>query len=192
MRWFASRGAPAIDRLLLVESGPRAEVQRLVPFLRESVCGERPIDLFTCMPGSPEGLGAEVRAWRSYDATGYSQRWRLLRALRRERHATAAIPCLSSPILATWKLVLAAFLPARILLVDPRPELIDLEPRRWRRVLRLALDHSGFGTREFARRIAHLLFVPIGLLILIPFAARVHLGRLIRATRMGPRPDGHE
>ena len=189
VKWFLRKSVPPIDRILLVESGSRAEAQRLVPLLRESVCGNAPIDLFTCLPDEPSGLGTGTRAWRSYEARNHSERWRMLLGLRRERHTAAAILCGDSPLLAIWKLALAALLPAKILLVAEGEGLIWLDRAHWRKALELAISRSGVRNPEFLRKAAHVAFLPIGLTVLVAFAAKVHLVRLIRATRFTGRPD---
>ncbi len=184
-----SRSVPPIERFLLVESGPRADAESLVPRLRESVCGAAPIDLFTCLAGEPAGLGDGFRAWRSYDAASNSERWSLLRVLRRERHAAAAILVGESPLLGTWKLALAGLLPAKILLVDPREGLVWMDRAHWRQVLRILVSRSGVTNPEFLRKAAHAAVLPVSLAVLLAFAGKVHLARLIRATRFTGRPD---
>ena len=189
MRWFLRRRLPLVDRLLLVESGPRTDVQQLVPLLRESVCGNAPIDLFTCLPDAPSGLGDDTRTWRSYEARNNAERWRMLLGLRRQRHAAAAILCGDSPLLATWKVVLAALLPGKILLIDKVEGLVWLDRRHWRKALKLGISSSGLRNPEFMHKLAHAAFLPIGLPVLLGFAGKVHLRRLIRATRFTGRPN---
>ena len=189
MRWFLRRRVPLIDRLLLVESGPRTDAQQLVPLLRESVCGNAPIDLFTCLPDAPAGLGDGTRTWRSYEARNNAERWRMLLGLRRQRHAAAAILCGDSPLLATWKVALAALLPGKILLIDKVEGLVWLDRRHWRKALKLGISSSGLRNPEFIRKLAHAAFLPIGLPVLLVFAGKVHLRRLIRATRFTGRPN---
>ena len=152
------------------------------------MCGNAPIDLFTCLAGEPAGLGDGARSWRSYDATNQSERWNLLRAIRRERHPAAAILLGESPLLAVWKLVLAGLLPAKILLVDPSEGLVWLDCPHWRQVFRIAVSRSGITNPEFLRKAAHVAALPITLTVLLAFAARVHLARLVRATRFTGRP----
>ncbi len=183
------RDAPSLKRILLVESGPRPHAQRLIPLLRDSVCGDAPIDLFTCVPGEPTGLGAAARTWRSYEVTDSSGRWRLLRRIRRERHAAAAILCGDSPLLATWKLALAALLPAKILLADESGGLVWLDRSNWRKALRIGISRSVLENPEFRRKAAQAASLPFALPVLLAFAARAHAGRLIRATRFTGPPD---
>ncbi len=174
---------------MLVESGPRTDAEQLVPQLRELVCGNAPIDLFTCLAGEPLGLGGGSRTWRSYDAKNHSQRWSLLRVLRRERHAAAAILVGESPLLGTWKIALAGLLPAKILLVDPREGLVWMDRAHWRQVLRIGISRSGVLTPDFLRKAAHVAALPVSLAVLLAFAAKVHLARTIRATRFTGRPE---
>ena len=189
MKWFLRTSVPPIERMLLVESGPRADAQRLVPVLREAVCGTAPIDLFTCLPDRPSGLGRGSRTWRTYDATSHSERWSMLLGVRRQRHSAAAILCSDSPLLGIWKIVLAASLPAKVLLVDKGSALLWLDRGSWRKAARLAISRSGLCNPELVRRLAHAAFVPFALCILIPFAVKVHLRKLIRSTSMADRAD---
>ena len=190
MRWIIHSGVPDIERMLLVESGPRTDAQRLVPLLRQSICRDAPIDLFTCLPDSPSGLGSDSRVWRTNRATRHSERWKMLRALRRERHGAAAILCCDSPVLGIWKIVLATLLPAKILLVEDGSTFFWMDRGNWRKALQLAVSRSGIGDPAFIRRLAHLAILPFGLCILLAFAAKVHFRRLLRATRVTQRNEG--
>ncbi len=182
MKWFLRRSMPSVTRVLLVESGPRADAERLLRLLRDAV-GDVPVDLFTCLPDAPAGLGDSSRAWRSYHARTPRQQWRMLRRLRRERHELAAVLCSDTPLLGAWKIALVAALPAKIVLVDEDGEFIWLDRSHWRQALDLAVSRSGIRNPEFARRVGQVLMLPFGLCILLAFAARVHAGRLLRATR---------
>ena len=182
MKWFLRRSIPPITRILLIESGPRQHAQLLIPRLRTAICGSAPIDLFTCLPDLPAGLGADTRAWRSYEARNHSARWHMLLGLRRERHSAAAILCGESPLLGIWKLVLAALLPAKILLVDDRHNIFWLDFGHWRKALQLGISWSGVRHPEFARKTTHLLLAPFALVVLLGFAAKAHIGRLVRTA----------
>ena len=182
MKWFLRRGAPPIQRLLLVESGLRADAQRVIPYLRSAVCGDAPIDLFTCLPSEPTGLGEGSRAWRSYDASDYSERWTMLLDLRKQRHTAAAILCGESPLLAGWKLVLAALLPAKILFIDETEGSFWLDRENWRKAVRLGVLRSGLRSPEMAHRLLQAVAFPFHLCLLLGFAAKVHIGRVMRAT----------
>ena len=113
----------------------------------------------------------------------------MLRALRGERHVIAAILCGESPILGVWKVVLAVFLPARILLVEKGNEPCWMAWRNWRRVLRLSAAWCGLAGPDLPRRLAEVAFLPVGLCVLLAFAAKVHLRRLMRVASRAHRND---
>ena len=189
VRWILRKGVPPIRRLLLVESGPRKDTEQLIRTLRSTICGDAPIDLFTCLPDDPIGLGADYRAWRSFEAGNHSERWKMLLGLRQERHTAAAIVCSNSPLLAGWKIVLAALLPAKILLIDGRDGFFWLDRAHWRETLRLGISRSGIRSPEFLRRALHAAILPFQLCLLLGFAAKVHLARLVRSAAPDDRSD---
>ena len=180
-----------VERLLLVESCERSDLERLIPNLGEMACRDARIDLFSCMPGMPSGLGVGTRAWRSYDAAGTSERWRMLRQLRQARHAAVAIPCTDSSLLGTWKIVLALLLPARVMVTGGDGGAFWLGLRTWPKAAKLLISGRRLVPTELARRLAHAAFVPFGLCVLACFAAKVHLRQLIRATSLAHR-DGRD
>ena len=182
VRWILRKSVPPIRRMLLVESGPRTDTEQLIRDLRATICGDVPIDLFTCLPDDPTGLGAGYRTWRTFEAGNHSERWKMLLGLRQERHTAAAIVCSNSPLLAGWKIVLAALLPAKILLIDGRDGFFWLDRAHWRETLRLGISRSGIRSPEFLRRALQVAILPFQLCLLLGFAAKVHLTRLIRNT----------
>lgn len=190
MRWFLRKKVPPIERMLLIESGPRSDALDLIPQLRASVCGAAPLDLFTCLPDDPDGLGASARRWRSFNAATHTERWRMLLELRRQRHAAATVLCSNSPLLALWKVALVLLLPAKILVVDKEQGQFWLDIAHWRQAARLAVSRSGVRNPEFLRAVANVAFLPIGLCILLAFAAKVHLAKLMRSTRGDESDEG--
>ena len=183
MRWFLRKTVPPIERMLLIESGPRSDAISAIPQLRASVCGAAPLDLFSCLPDDPDGLGGSARSWRSFHAASTSERWQLLLELRRQRHPAAAVLCSNSPLLALWKVVLVLLLPSKILVVDKDQGQYWLDIGHLRQVARLAVSRSGVRNPEFLRLLANLAFLPVALCILLTFAAKVHLAKLMRSTR---------
>lgn len=186
MRAFSGREALPVSRVLLVESGPRSAAETLVRKLRTEVCPEGAIDLFTCLPDQPRGLGTTSRAWRSYNAGTGAQRWRTVRELRRERHGVVAILCSGSPILAGWKLALAALLPARVLLAHEDQGLVWLDLRHWREAARIASSRSRLRDPKFLRQLAHAAALPFTVSFLLAFAVKAHLAALARTASGSP------
>lgn len=189
MKWFLRKGAPPIQRLLLVESGPRADAERVVPFLRSAICGDAPIDLFTCLPSEPSGLGESSRSWRSYDASSNSERWQMLLDLRKQRHSAVVVLCGDSPLLAGWKLVLTILLPAKIFFIDEVEGSFWLDREHWRKAVRLGVLRSGIRSPETAHRLMQVAAFPFHLCLLLGFAAKVHIGRAMRATGPPEKAD---
>ena len=113
----------------------------------------------------------------------------MLLGLLQEKHTAAAIVCSNSPLLAGWKVVLAAMLPAKILLIDGREGFIWLDRAHWRETLRLGVSRSGIRNPAFLRRALHVGILPFQLCLLLGFAAKVHLARLIRSTGAHDRSD---
>lgn len=190
VRWFLRKKVPPIKRMLLIESGPRSDVVALIPQLRASVCGGATLDLFTCLPDDPDGLGASARRWRSFNAATHAERWQMLLELRRQRHAVATVLCSNSPLLAFWKVALVLLLPAKILVVDKERGQFWLDIAHLGQAARLAVSRSGIRNPEFLRSVANVAFLPVGLCILLTFAAKVHLTKLMRSTRSDESEDG--
>ena len=170
------------DRVLLVESGPRAHAEDLIERLRSEVCPEGAIDLFTCLPDQPASLGQTSRAWRSYNAPTFTERWKTVRDLRSEGHGVVAILCSGTPILAGWKLALAALLPGRVLLADREQGLVWLSAKRWREAARLVSARSGLRDPAALRRAAHVAVLPFAVCFLLAFAAKAHISALARSA----------
>ena len=183
MRWFLRKKVPPIERMLLVESGPRSDLDAMIPELRASICGQAPLDLFTCLPDAPDELGPAGRRWRSFDAATAAERWQMLLEMRRQRHTAATILCSDSRLLARWKVALILLLPAKILVADKDQGLYWLDIAHWRQAARMAVSRSGVRNPEFLRTVANIAFLPIGLCILLAFAAKAHLGKFMRSTR---------
>ncbi len=98
-------------------------------------------------------------------------------------------PVGDSPLLAGWKLVMAALLPAKILLVTGHEDCFWLDRKHWRQALQLAVSRSGVRNPEFLRKVVHVAVLPFELCMLLGFAAKVHLARLARAA--GTQDSGH-
>ncbi len=88
MRYFLSRRIPAADSILLVESGSRSLVERVIPGLRETWGEEVYIDLLTCYSKLPAGFDERnTRVYCVTDYRGREARGRLYRELARNRYA---------------------------------------------------------------------------------------------------------
>jgi hypothetical protein len=192
MRWFLSRAVPNPARVLLLESGPRAVAERLIPRLREVFGPQTPIDLLTCLPSDPVGLrpGAEAQAaqvWRATDCPDRRSRWRLLREIRSRGYPVTAVLCADSPLMASWRTAALFVLPSKFLIVNENADFFWLDRGHWRNLLQLWMHRSGVFEESAVRAAARLAAFPFTLVFLVGYAGYVHLVRGMRLAwrRMG-------
>ncbi len=210
MRWFFSQSAPAVDRLLFVESGPRSLTEAVAPRIRKLFGEEVPIDLLTCLRTNPAGLSndglvdddlssdgarlgagrnqdADTRApkvWRVTDCADTDSRWEMLWRIRYERHAVTAIICAGSPIMMAWKLATLALLPSKFLIVNENADFFWLDRSQLSALTNLLTQRAGLQQDLAVRIIGRAILFPLTLIYLLGFAACVHSRRLVR-TRLG-------
>ena len=189
MKWFLHKRTPPVTRLLLIESGYREETGQLIPHLRDHVCGSAPIDLFTYLPDNPEGLGEHTQIWRSYDAVSNAERWALLQRLRKEKHPAVAIICGGSPMLRLWKYVLVVMLPSKIFLIQDQSVFFWLDFWHWQVITSYVTDQCRQLLEQFLRAMVQWISLPFTLCLLLAFAIKAHIGRLVRSSRPRSRQD---
>ncbi len=184
MRWFLSRGAPPVSRLLFVESGPRGVVEKVLPRIRNSFGHDIRIDLLTCLPTDPAELGVgnphSARAWRVTECRDADSRWDLLCRIRRERHPAAVIVCADSPVMLPWKLAAVLLLPAKFIIVNENADYFWLDRAHLSNLKNLLLQRAGLQPDLAVRLLARTLVFPFTLVYLLGYAAWVHSRRAAR------------
>lgn len=187
MRWFFSRGAPPITRILLVESGPRTVAEQVVPRIRRAFGADVPIDLLTCLPTNLESLAsgdhAAGRVWRVTECHDTDSRWELLWRIRFQRHPVTAIICADSPVMMPWKLAMVALLPSKFLIVNENADFFWLDRSQIGALKNLLLQRAGLQPDLAVRVLARAVAFPVTLLYLLGYAAWVHSVRLVRLAR---------
>jgi hypothetical protein len=194
MRWFLSRAVPDPTGVLVLESGPRAVVERLIPRLREVFGPQTPVDLMTCLPSDPTSLGSGMddrrpQVWRVTDYPDRRSRWRLLREIRSRRYPITAVLCANSPLMASWRTAAVLLFPSKFLIVNENSDFFWLDRGHWRNLLRLWMHRSGIFEESAVRAAARLAAFPFTLLFLLAYAAWVHAVRGVRLA-LGPRTAG--
>ncbi len=198
MRWFLSRSTPAVDRLLLVESGPRSVAEAVVPRIKKLFGEDVPIDLLTCLRTDPKGLTSDravlnagqnqdaraSKVWRVIDCLDADSRWELLWRIRCERHPVTAIICAGSPILMSWKLATLALLPSKFLIINENADFFWLDRSQFSALTSLLTQRAGLRQDLAVRIVGRAILFPLTLIYLLGFAACVHGRRLVR-TRLG-------
>ncbi len=185
MKWFLTKRVPPVTRVLLIESGPRDLCQLLIPRLQTALGEDVPIDILTCLPENPDGLGDDAATWRTLDAAGTSERWAMLRTLRRARHPVAAMLCADDAIMGPWRFALLLMLRARFLIVNENADFFWLDRGNAGTTLKFLLTRMGLRDPFAARTLALLAVFPFTLAYLLLFAARVHIRRALRLARSG-------
>jgi len=177
VRYFLRRRQPPVSRILLVESGSRHLIERVLPGLRQTYGAATPIDLVTCYTGAPEGIRAVHRVTDHRAADG---RRKLYRALAANRYAIMGIVCSAEPIMTKWKWALAARLPVKVFVINENADYFWLDRAHWRAILHFGLFRAGLTSAGAARTLGRLLVFPFTLLYLLLYASTVHIRRAWR------------
>jgi hypothetical protein len=178
LRYFFRRHAPPCTRLLLVESGSRHLVEKLVPHFYSRYGGELEIDVVTCYAGGPAGVRGRV--FNVNDYGGASGRHALWKDLAARQYTTAGIICSAEPILTKWKWWLGAKLPSKILVINENADYFELDRTHLRNARRLIAYRTGLSGAAAVPALARLVFFPLTLVYLLLYAGTVHLRRRIR------------
>lgn len=179
MRYLLTRREPAVNRILLIESGSRQVAEAVVPRLRR-IWGDVPIDLLTCFPGTPSALDSNSVIYRVTDYRTSEQRYALIRHLCERRYGIAGMICSAEPIMTKWKWWVALRLPAKFMIVNENSDFFSLNREHLSNAARFVRVRMGLtGARAF-RTLPHLLVFPFSLLYLLFYAFAIHGKRALR------------
>ena len=180
MRYFLSKAVPPFSRMLLVESGSRHIFEYILDDFYDSH-PEMKADLVTCFAGVPRNFRADRgAAYRVADYPAGEPRQRFYHELARNHYTVIAIICSAEAIMTKWKWVLAARLPAKILVVNENSDYFWLDRGRFAILWHFVLFRAGLTGAGAVRTLARLVLFPFTLLYLIIYAANVHLRRKLR------------
>jgi len=183
VRYFLRRRHPPVNAILLVESGSRRLLERLVPHLRQNWGSDILIDLVTCYSGLPEGFHPETtRVYPVGDYRGRRLRGQLYRQLRKNRYAFTGIICSGEPLMTKWKWALALRVPAKVFLINENADYFWFDIHNWNKMRILALQRSGLAGAGAARMLAQVIAFPFTLLYLLLYATAVHTRRALRRS----------
>jgi hypothetical protein len=178
MKYFFRRRIPPLDRLLLVESGDRQIYENLLPHFYEY---SPDIDLVTCFAGAPSSFRpASGRVYRVSDYGGAEGRARLVRELRSRSYGGIVILCTGLPVMTKWKWMLAARVPAKLLIVNENEDHFWVDYSQWRTIKEFVLYRAGLSGAGAVRTIARLLLFPLTVLYLLLYAGMIHTRRRVR------------
>ena len=173
MRGFFTRRTPATSRILLIESGPRPLGELAIERLKAVFGASVEVDALHCQGQGPTGA---ARCWSVNDGG----RWSLLRTLRRERHATAALLAGGDPIMAPWRWATLVVLPAKFLVVNENADFFWLDRGNLATLGSFLQQRSGLGDESAIRSLARIVLLPFAFCYLLGYAAVVHAARWTR------------
>lgn len=180
MRHFFRRYDPPFTRVLLVESGSRNVFDRLIPRLHQTYGEAMELDLVTCHAGTPAGFRGDV--YRVQDYSTPAARRRLYAELAARGYTVTGILCSNEPIMTKWKWMLAARLPAKVLVINENADSMWLDRASWQSIARMGRIRLGLTGSAAGPAILRVLVWPFSLAYLLLFAAVVHTKRRIRTS----------
>jgi hypothetical protein len=183
VRYVLRAGHAPVNAILLVESGSRQLLERVVSNLRQNWGNDIFIDLVTCFSGLPDGFRPETtRVYSVAEYRGRTLRRRLYRQLRQNRYAFTGIICSGEPLMTKWKWAVALRVPAKVFVINENADYFWFDRRNWNKVRILAMQRSGLAGAGAARMLAQILAFPFTLLYLLLYASVVHTRRALRRS----------
>ena len=181
MRYFFTGRQIPVNAILLVESGSRGLLEKIVPSLRQTWGNDVPIDLVTCYSSLPRGFHPETtRVYRVADYRGRQGRRKLYREVARNRYSMLGIICSEEPVMTKWKWVLAFRIPAKVFIVNENGDYFWFDRQHLNIIRRFVLLRTGLAGAGAVRTLARLFSFPFTLLYLLLYAATVHTRRALR------------
>ena len=180
MKYLISRRTPAGSRILLVESGSRDLLERVVPHIRATWGVTRPIDLVTCYGGRPASLPENATIFRVGDYNTPEARRRFIDELRSRDYAYAGIICAAEPVMSKWKWLIAARVPAKFFILNENADYFWVDRENVKIVRHFLLVRAGLSGAGSVRTLGRLVVFPFTLLFLIIYAFIAHARRRVR------------
>jgi hypothetical protein len=181
VRYFLTGRLPEVNSILLVESGSRGVVEKVLPGLRQTWGGEIPIDLVSCYASLPQGFeAATTRMYRVSDYRGREGRRRLYRELNARGYSLMGIVCSEEPIMLKWKWALTAQVPAKVFVINENGDYFWLDRLHLKPLRQFVLFRAGLAGSGAVRTLARVVSFPFTLLFLLLYATAVHTRRALR------------
>jgi hypothetical protein len=183
VRYFLTGRLPDVSSILLVESGSRGLLEKVIPGLRETWGPAIPIDLVSCYANLPQGFDpTTTRVYRVGDYRGRQARKQLYRELRSRRYSLIGIVCSEEPLMFKWKWALAARVPAKVFVINENGDYFWLDRLHLKPIRQFVLLRAGLAGAGAVRTLARLLLFPFTFLFLLLYATTVHTRRALRRS----------
>ncbi len=172
---------PEVQSILLVESGSRGLLEKVLPGLRETWGAEVPIDLVSCYASLPRGFAADTtRVYRVSDYRGRQGRKKLYRELNARRYSLLGIICSEEPLMLKWKWALTAQVAAKIFIINENGDYFWLDRLHLKPIREFVLLRAGLAGTGAVRMLARIISFPFTFLFLLLYATSVHTRRALR------------
>lgn len=184
MRYFFTGRLPDVSSILLVESGSRELLEKLLPGLRQTWGVDTPIDLVSCYATLPQGFdAASTHVYRVGDYRGREGRRKLYRELAARRYSLMGIVCSEEPLMFKWKWALTARVPSKVFVINENGDYFWLDRRHLKPIRQFVLLRAGLAGAGAVRTLARVISFPFTLLFLLAYATTVHSLRALRMLR---------
>ena len=181
VRYLLSGRLPEASSILLVESGSRGILEKVIAGLRRSWGADVPIDLVSCFANLPLGLDARTtRVFRVSDYRGRQGRAQLYRELRARNYPMMGIVCSEEPLMMKWKWALALRVPAKVFIINENADYFWLDRKHLKIIREFAFARAGLAGSGAVRTLARVFSFPFALCYLLLYAAVVHARRGLR------------
>jgi hypothetical protein len=187
VRDFLTGRQPDVSSILLVESGSRAIVERVVGVLRRGYGDGVRIDLVSCYAMLPAGFGDGTRIYRVSDYRGREGRRKLYRELIGNRYSAMGIVCSGEPLMTKWKCAIGYQVPAKIFVINENGDYFWLDWVHGKQLRRFVLLRAGLAGAGAVRTLARAISFPFTLCYLLLYASAVHARRALRRVRSAQR-----
>lgn len=179
LRYFFSRQVPRSTRILLIESGSRSVLEKLLPALPR-IFGNVEIDIVTCYAGEPKHFNGTLFSIHKYG--GPSGREQLFADLSVRDYRLTGILSTGEPIMTKWKWWLGAKLPSKIFVINENADFFWCDWGHLGNMRSFALSRAGLTGTAAVPAVARLIFLPFTATFLLAYAGAVHLRRRLRLT----------
>jgi hypothetical protein len=180
VRYFVRSRYPAVSSILLIESGSRSIVERVVHSLRRGYGDAVPIDLVSCFAALPKSFDERTRVYRVSDYRGREGRRKLYRELIANRYSVVGIVCSGEPLMTKWKVALAWQVPAKVFIINENADYFWLDLAHAKQIRRFVLFRAGLAGAGAVRTLARAITFPFTLFYLLLYASVVHARRALR------------
>jgi len=178
LRHFLRNTIPDSPRILLIESGPRQVIERVILHLRDLFGPDVEMDLVTCYAGEPAGFRGRI--YNVNDYGGASGRNALWLDLAERKYSAAGVVCAAVPIMTKWKWWLGYKVPAKIFIVNENADYFWVDRAHSRQLRKFVSRRLGLSGSAAVPSLVRLAFFPVTLAYLLLYAGTVHLRRKLR------------